>query len=310
MRPSHIKGSCPVGAIHCQVDHRDTSGNLTTEIRAGGATRSYTYDAANRLTQIDDATGNDAALAYDPLGRLRTRTVGSDVQTQSYVGSSELAWRQAGTVTTTALVDADGARVGSKSGATASWLVFDPLGSVAALEGSGSAAVTDAFRYDAYGWTIGRYPAGGSAVPVRFRGLLDIAPTADPDVAGAGSDPLYLMGARLYSPHLGSFTSLDSYPGEALNPLSMNRFLYALANPATLIDPDGHKVMWGEGGGTVPSRPAARRAAAALRTVATIPRHRRPRTPRTTPGTPPPAEPMTTRPARTVSSTCRRAIRR
>jgi RHS repeat-associated protein len=79
-------------------------------------------------------------------------------------------------------------------------------------------------------------------VPVRFRGLLDIGPTADPDVAGSGSDPSYLMGDRVYSPHLGSFTALDSYAGDTQNPLSMNRFLYALANPATLIDPDGHAV--------------------------------------------------------------------
>jgi RHS repeat-associated protein len=220
----------------------DASGNLTTEIRASGSTRAYTYDAANRLTLIDDPSGNDATLAYDPLDRLRTRTVGSDVQTQSYVGTSELAWRQAGAVSTTALVDAAGARVGSKSGASASWLLFDLLGSVAGLEGSAATTVTDAFRYDAYGQTIGRYPAGGSAVPVRFRGLLDIGPTADPDTAGAGSDPTYLMGDRVYSPHLGSFTALDTYAGDAQNPLSMNRFLYALGNPATLIDPSGHAV--------------------------------------------------------------------
>jgi hypothetical protein len=62
-------------------------------------------------------------------------------------------------------------------------------------------SVSDAFRYDAYGQTIGRYPAAGSSVPVRFRGLLDLAPTADPDLAGSGSDPAYLMGARVYSRH-------------------------------------------------------------------------------------------------------------
>jgi RHS repeat-associated protein len=177
------------------------------------------------------------------------------MRAESYVGTSDLAWRQAGSVTTTALVDADGARVGSKSGASASWLLFDLLGSVAGLEGTAATTVTDAFRYDAYGGTIGRYPSGGSAVPVRFRGLLDIGPTADPDTAGAGSDPTYLMGDRVYSPHLGSFTQLDSYAGDAQNPLSMNRFLYALGNPATLIDPSGHYPVWGGGGNTVPPPP-------------------------------------------------------
>lgn len=44
----------------------------------------------------------------------------------------------------------------------------------------------------------------------------------------------------MYAPGLGAFSSLDSVMGSAQNPLSMNRFLYAHANPATLIDPTGH----------------------------------------------------------------------
>jgi hypothetical protein len=39
--------------------------------------------------------------------------------------------------------------------------------------------------------------------------------------------------------------------GSAQEPLSLNRFLYAAANPATLIDPDGHKSVY-EGGGCGP----------------------------------------------------------
>lgn len=72
---------------------------------------------------------------------------------------------------------------------------------MAAAEGTSGTTITDALRTDAYGQTIGLYPAGGSSLPVRFRGLIDIAPTADPDVAGAGSDALFVMGARSYSPH-------------------------------------------------------------------------------------------------------------
>jgi hypothetical protein len=38
--------------------------------------------------------------------------------------------------------------------------------------------------------------------------------------------------------------------GSAQNPLSMNRFLYAHANPATLIDPTGHYAMEFDQGAT------------------------------------------------------------
>lgn len=218
----------------------DGAGNVTTERTKGGVQRQYTWDAADRLTKVDDPTGNDADLAYDPLDRVRTRTVGADVQTFSYIGATDDLWRQAGTTTSAGLLDADGSRVGSKTGSTASWLLFDLLGSVAAAEGTGATSITDALRYDAWGQPLGLSPAGGSSLPTRYRGLVDLAPTADPDVAGAGSDPLYLMGARTYSPHSGTFTSLDSYAGTTVDPASLHRYLYAHATPTTLIDPTGH----------------------------------------------------------------------
>ena len=83
------------------------------------------------------------------------------------------------------------------------------------------------------------YTASGGAVGSaawRYRGRLDISP------AGLGT-PLYAMGARLYSPGVGAFTSLDTVAGSAQSPLSMNRFLYAQADPATLVDPTGHSVI-------------------------------------------------------------------
>ena len=41
-------------------------------------------------------------------------------------------------------------------------------------------------------------------------------------------------------PDLGTFTSLDTVSGSAQNPLSLNRYLYAEADPATLVNTDGH----------------------------------------------------------------------
>jgi len=40
---------------------------------------------------------------------------------------------------------------------------------------------------------------------------------------------------------LGTFTSLDDVAGQALNPATFNRFLYAEGNPETLTDPTGHQ---------------------------------------------------------------------
>jgi RHS repeat-associated protein len=113
-------------------------------------------------------------------------------------------------------------------------VVFDLHGSVAALCTAGTTTLTDAYRYDGWGQTIATYPSSGAtANPWKYRGLLGIDPSSS-------SDKLYDMGARDYAPGTGTFTQLDSVQGQAINPMTMNRFLYALANPATLIDPDGH----------------------------------------------------------------------
>jgi YD repeat-containing protein len=183
----------------------DAAGNLTTE-RTATTSRIHTYDAANHLTRILPAAGDDADLTYDPLGRIATRQVGTNpVQTLRYVGASDLVWQQASSGTTTSsIVDPSGARVGSTDGTASggAWLLFDLLGSVAGAESGASgatSAVTTALRYDGFGQTIGTYPLTGSNLAVRYRGLIDLAPTADADVAGVGSDPLYAMGARLYA---------------------------------------------------------------------------------------------------------------
>jgi RHS repeat-associated protein len=67
--------------------------------------------------------------------------------------------------------------------------------------------------------------------------------------SASGATDLYDFSARSYDPTLGAFTSFDSVSGSAQNPLTLNRYLYANANPATLVDPDGHMACTGGYGG-------------------------------------------------------------
>jgi RHS repeat-associated protein len=241
-RAGHVNRE--TGAVESFV--YDAAGNLTREWTAGAAYRTNTWDAANRLTKIDPASGDDAVLTYDPLGRIATRTVGTAATTTyRYAGTSDIVVREAAGSATSYLATPAGARMGTSDGTTAHWLLYDLLGSVVASQaaGSGTTSLVDALRYDAYGQTLGQHQATGSDLGPRFRGLLDLAPTADRDVSGPGSDPLYQMGARAYAPHLGTFTKLDTYAGRAQDPISLNRYLYAHANPGTLIDPSGHSAQ-------------------------------------------------------------------
>jgi RHS repeat-associated protein len=92
-------------------------------------------------------------------------------------------------------------------------------------------------RYDACGETLDTYTATSGAVdsPWRYQGRVRETASTAPD--------LYDFSARSYDPGLGAFTSFDSVAGSAQNPLTLNRYLYANANPATLIDPDGHNIQ-------------------------------------------------------------------
>jgi RHS repeat-associated protein len=221
-------------------------GDLTAKVErpTGGAwqTTTHTYDLAGKLTGIDGpaaGSGDAAAFTFDALGRFRTRVLSGSTDTYSYLGTTETVLRIAnsGGTTTDSLVDSAGNRLGVLSGSTLNWFLPDPHGNVAAALSSDEATVVNALRYDPWGDLAASGSGGGTAVGAsywKYQGRLDVAP------AGTDAGALYDMSARFYSPSLGAFTQLDSVMGSAQDPRSMNRFLYAHANPATLIDPTGH----------------------------------------------------------------------
>ena len=222
----------------------DKYGNMTANAESVSSATAMTYDLGDHLATIDGSgTANDAKFTLDAVGRFRTRELGpigspTTTDTYSYAGPSETVLRIAnsGGTTTDSIVSPSGDRLAVKQGTTLNWLLPDLHGNVAAAEDNSEATVVNAIRYDAFGQTLASGSGGGTAVAAAtwtFQGRLDVSP------AGLAT-PLYDLGARFYSPGIGAFTQLDSVMGGAQNPLSMNRFLYALANPATFIDPDGH----------------------------------------------------------------------
>ena len=137
-----------------------------------------------------------------------------------------------GAVTTSAALDGMGDRLAVSAGASFGWSLPDLHGDLAGYANSGLTAVSDAFRYDPYGELLASVTSSTPS-PWRYQGRLL-------ENSGSGTSDLYDFGFRSYQPGLGAFTSLDDVSGSAQNPLSLNRFLYAAANPETLVDPDGH----------------------------------------------------------------------
>jgi RHS repeat-associated protein len=198
---------------------------------------------ADRLTAVTSASGTATLFTIDALGRHASRTVGTTpTESYSYLGSTNtVIGITAGSTTTTSAIDAVGNRVATASGGAVGFLLPDLHGNTAGALNSTCTALTDAFAYDAYGNTVASVT---SALPTPWRYQGRILESA------AGTPDLYDFGARSYSPTIGTFTSLDTLHGSAGNPALLNGYLYANANPATLVDPDGHCAGGGGYGGS------------------------------------------------------------
>ena len=224
----------------------DAYGNQTSDAQTGLGVTAMTYDLDDHLTGIDaTGTSNDATFSIDALGRFKTRAINGVTDTYSYLDTSETVARIATAGTNTdSVVSPSGDRLGVRVGSTVNWFLPDLHGSVAASLDAAETTVVNAIRYDAWGQTLLTGTGGGTRVgdkAWKYQGRLDVSPDNL-------QTPLYDMSARFYNPGLGAFTQLDSDMGSAQDPLSMNRFLYAAANPATLIDPSGHYYVEGEDG--------------------------------------------------------------
>jgi RHS repeat-associated protein len=222
----------------------DAYGNLTSHASAVNQNTTLTYDLADRLlTVVLPGPGNTTtAFSLDALGRIATRTPpGGSPEPFSYLGTSETVWSIGGVTSVSSALDPAGTRVASQAGAATGFLLSDLHGNVATATNSGETALLSATRYDPYGLTAASWDSGGGfPMPWRFQARLDL--TSNP------TDPLYEFSARFYLPATGTFSQLDTYAGDVGDPVSLHRYLYAAANPWTLIDPTGHAFTCGADG--------------------------------------------------------------
>jgi RHS repeat-associated protein len=220
----------------------DAWGNLTSAATDFDTLTAYEYDAADRLLSIDPPDATETTFAFDALGRHASSTTNSVTTSFAYLGSSEVAWQlDDGTSLVRSAVDADGGRLAIEADGVDGFSLADLHGNLAAAVNAADDTILSALRYDPYGLVVDDHDSGGGFPREwAFQGRLDISPDA--------ANPLYEFSARFYAPVLGTFTQLDSYAGEVGDPRSLNRYLYAGANPWTLIDPSGHRFEEGPGG--------------------------------------------------------------
>jgi len=198
----------------------DANGNLT-----GDGTRTYTWDAENRLVEIAyvDQPEKRSQFQYDGLNRraVMTETNGADNATTNFLwDGTELLRGQTGAETTWYYAQ------GEIHGNRKLYYVQDRLGSVRETVGE-DRVVTSRMSYTPYGVTETRLPPFiGMAPDYRYAGLFFHEQSG-----------LYLAVFRVYDPEAGRWVSRDPI-GELGG---VNLFSYSNDDPVNLTDKIGHQ---------------------------------------------------------------------
>ncbi|RYG32583.1 hypothetical protein EON81_20315, partial [bacterium] len=213
-----------------------------------------TYDADGNLTSVPSGVMSASSYLWDDLNRLKRQTSEPFTTDYGYDSSGRCVWAQQPGFTRTHYVYAGDRIVGeisngvpsmaytwgsdglisqrNLSGSTSRWYHFGPQGETRYLTDS-SGAVTDTYRYTAYGVPI---MWGNTYNPFRYGGRVGYFTER---VTG-----LVRCGVRWYSPQLARWVSRDpiGYAG------GVNLYAYVGANPVGFIDPNGMEgIPWGGG---------------------------------------------------------------
>jgi len=205
------------------TDIYDANGNTTS---SGGITR--TYDFENHLTGYgavvltNDGDGNRVS---EMIGGVTTKYL---VDTLNPTGYAQVMDEVVGTAVNRTYAYglrriSENQLVGSTW--TPSFYGYDGHGNVRFLTSS-AGAVTDTYKYDAFGVLIGG--SGTTANSFLYSGQ-----QYDSTLG------LYYLRARYYNPAVGRFQTADSYEGRIGDPATLHKYIYTRNDPVNRIDPSG-----------------------------------------------------------------------
>ncbi|MEK7689775.1 MAG: RHS repeat-associated core domain-containing protein, partial [Bdellovibrionota bacterium] len=214
----------------------DANGNMTgTSDKLTLQATSYAYDSENQLKQVSLPGGPVFAAKYDGLGRRIEKSTGAAAgQTTRYIYDAE---------DIVAMLDGNNGRVAvfthgpgideplmmRRTDGQEFFMHADGLGSIVA-HADGAGGVVERLEFEAYGKCVFLENGGAFAIANRSLTGSPFAFTSREFDSEVGSA---YHRARYFDPRIGRFLKEDPL-GDSLP--AMNRFVYALNNPANLRD--------------------------------------------------------------------------
>jgi RHS repeat-associated protein len=193
----------------------DANGHLIAQ-----GTKTYEWDAANRLVRVLDDGTEIARFAYDGNGRRVQKTTSGTTRSYVYGGLDILEERSSsGTIRTVHGPGIDQVLASVDGSGAVSYYLADHLGSIV-QQTNASASVTLTRQYDPYGVPLQGEATSGYAYTGR---------EWDPEIA------LYYYRARYYDPQAARFISND--PSGLTG--GINTYAYVAGNPIRYVDPSG-----------------------------------------------------------------------
>ncbi|MEE9426377.1 MAG: polymorphic toxin-type HINT domain-containing protein [Methylococcales bacterium] len=192
-----------------------------------GNTKQFTYNAKNRLIEVDTA-GNITRYQYNSDGIRTEQSTG--LETTGYVVDSNRDYAQVlqESVNGAEIVSytyGDDLVSQTRDAATHHYH-YDGLGSTRYLSDA-SGTLTDRYDYEAFGQLLNE--TGSTENRYRFAG----------EQLDSGLDQYYLR-ARYYNQYAGRFTQMDTWMGNNSDPVTLHKYLYGNVDPVNVVDPSGH----------------------------------------------------------------------
>ncbi len=193
----------------------------------------YSYDGDNRLIEVvteeNGQTTSTVTYAYDADGN-RVQTNADGEVTQYVVESNDSLSQviaeldQDNQIKVAYLYGDD--LVSQYRDNEVNYYHYDGLGSTRTLTNP-SSEITDSYTYEAFGELL-------EQTGETDNNYLYTGEQIDPNTGN------YYLRARYYNPGSGRFLSMDSFNGNAQEPITLHKYLYGNADPVNMIDPSGY----------------------------------------------------------------------